>query len=115
MNALSLDHPAPAATTPLRMMSFPDPEPRPDEVLVEVSACGVCRTDLHLVEGELVAPRYPIIPGHQAVGRVVARGAEVHPIHPGDRVGVAWVGAFCRRCAFCRSGRENLCDAPTFT
>jgi alcohol dehydrogenase, propanol-preferring len=115
MKALSLDRPAPVQSAPLRSISIPDPEPRADEVLVEVSACGVCRTDLHLVEGELRAPAYPLIPGHQAVGRVIARGAEVDTLALGDRVGVAWVGGFCRRCAFCLRGDENLCDAPTFT
>ena len=92
-----------------------DPIPGDDEVLIELRACGVCRTDLHIVEGEVRAPGYPVIPGHQAVGRVIARGARVFDLEIGERVGVAWVGAFCRQCAFCRSGRENLCDAPTFT
>jgi alcohol dehydrogenase, propanol-preferring len=115
MKALSLERPAPVQSAPLRWVTIADPEPRADEVLVEIQACGVCRTDLHILEGEVAAPSYPVIPGHQAVGRVVARGSDACALEIGERVGVAWVGAFCRQCAFCRSGRENLCDNPTFT
>ena len=115
MKALSLDRPAPVRSAPLQFIHVPDPEPGPDEVLVEIDACGVCRTDLHIVEGEVAAPSYPVIPGHQAVGRIVGRGRDACDFELGERVGVAWVGAFCRHCAFCLSGRENLCDNPTFT
>jgi len=115
MKALSLERPAPVSSNPLQYIDVPDPQPGPDEVLVEIEACGVCRTDLHIVEGEVAAPAYPVIPGHQAVGRIVDRGRDACDLELGERVGVAWVGAFCRRCAFCLSGRENLCDNPTFT
>jgi len=115
MKALSLERPAPVSSNPLQYIDVPDPQPGPDEVLVEIEACGVCRTDLHIVEGEVAAPAYPVIPGHQAVGRIVERGSEACDLDIGERVGVAWVGAFCRHCAFCLSGRENLCDNPTFT
>ena len=88
------------------------PEPGAGEVLIRVSACAVCRTDLHVVDGELPHPALPLVPGHQIVGRVVAGGDR---FSEGERVGVPWLGGTCGRCRFCRSGRENLCDAPTFT
>ncbi|MBM3286168.1 MAG: zinc-dependent alcohol dehydrogenase family protein [Candidatus Eisenbacteria bacterium] len=115
MHAMLLARPAMAPTRPLSLESVPDPEPRPDEVIVSVSACGVCRTDLHVVEGELAAVRLPIIPGHQAVGRIVALGSAVTRFRPGDRVGVAWVNRLCGCCDPCIEGRENLCEAPVFT
>jgi len=115
MKALSLARPAPVLSKPLELLDAPDPKPEPSEVLVDIAACGVCRTDLHIVEGEVPAPHYPVIPGHQAVGRVIERGADVRAFAIGERVGVPWVGAFCRRCQFCLSNRENLCDNPTFT
>ena len=115
MKALSLERPAPVLSAPLQLVELPDPKPQADEVLVELDACGVCRTDLHIVEGEVPAPAYPVIPGHQAVGRVIERGTEVSGCTLGERVGVAWVGAFCGRCQFCLSHRQNLCDNPTFT
>ncbi|ATE63882.1 zinc-dependent alcohol dehydrogenase family protein [Rhizorhabdus dicambivorans] len=90
------------------------PDPGPHQLLIAVSACGVCRTDLHVCDGDIPA-RYPIIPGHEIVGRVVATGAAVTEFRPGDRVGVPWLGGTCGHCAFCRDGRENLCDAPVFT
>ncbi|ARR57102.1 alcohol dehydrogenase [Rhizorhabdus wittichii DC-6] len=90
------------------------PEPGPHQLLIAVSACGVCRTDLHVCDGDIPA-HYPIIPGHEIVGRVVSRGAAVTQFGPGDRVGVPWLGGTCGRCAFCESGRENLCDTPLFT
>ena len=91
------------------------PEPRDDEVRVRISACGVCRTDLHVVEGELAMRRSPLIPGHQIVGVIDAVGAAVRRFARGRRVGVAWLHRACGRCRFCTSGRENLCDAPDFT
>jgi propanol-preferring alcohol dehydrogenase len=115
MKAMTLSRPKPAAEHPLEPVSIPDPEPAPDEVVIEVSACGVCRTDLHIVEGDLTPPSYPVVPGHQAVGKVVSRGSEVGDLSPGDRVGVAWVGRFCGTCEYCRDGRENLCEKPIFT
>jgi propanol-preferring alcohol dehydrogenase len=84
-------------------------------VLIEVLACGVCRTDLHVIDGELPHPKLPIVPGHEIVGRIAAVGPGVRGFAPGARVGVPWLGAACGICAYCLSGRENLCDAPTFT
>ena len=115
MRAMLLDGPAPAETHPLRLADVPVPEPGPDEVLIRVHACGVCRTDLHVVEGDLEARRSPIIPGHQVVGVVEALGSAVEERVLGERVGVAWLHRTCGCCSFCASGRENLCDAPDFT
>jgi len=110
LTAMQLDEPG----RPLRAVQRPIPAPGPGEMLIAVSACGVCRTDLHVVDGE-VAARYPIVPGHEIVGRVLALGAGVTGFAPGQRVGVPWLGRTCGRCAYCRSGRENLCDSPEFT
>ena len=101
--------------TPLIERERPVPAPGVGEILVEVAACGVCRTDLHVVDGELADPKLPIVPGHEIVGRVAAIGADVGSLAPGDRVGVPWLGHTCGVCAYCRGGRENLCDAPLFT
>jgi alcohol dehydrogenase, propanol-preferring len=101
-----------APRRPLREAELPTPEPGRGEVLLEVSACGVCRTDLHIVDGELTEPKLPLVPGHQVVARVV-RGGE--RFAPGDRVGVPWLGWTCGECRYCRSGRENLCDRARFT
>jgi len=90
------------------------PTPGPGELLLKVSACAVCRTDLHIVEGDLIGPR-PIVPGHEVVGRVIAMGGDVSGFAVGSRVGVPWLGATCGTCSYCTSGAENLCDAPTFT
>ena len=100
---------------PLTFRELPDPIPGPGEVRVKVSACGVCRTDLHVLDGELPAIPYPIIPGHEVVGRVDALGADVDDLKPGMRVGVPWLGYTCGECSYCRMGRENLCDRPQFT
>jgi propanol-preferring alcohol dehydrogenase len=91
------------------------PKPKRGEILVRVEACAVCRTDLHVVDGELSNPRLPLIPGHEIVGRVIARGAGVAAFRPGQRVGIPWLGHTCGCCAYCRSGDENLCDRPSFT
>lgn len=99
----------------LQERELPDPQPGPGEVLVRVVACAVCRTDLHIVDGELAAPRLPLVPGHQIVGTVAAVGAGVESPRPGDPVGVPWLGSSCGRCRFCRHGLENLCDAARFT
>ncbi|MCA9286502.1 MAG: zinc-dependent alcohol dehydrogenase family protein [Phycisphaerales bacterium] len=115
MRALVLHTPAPAAAHPLRLEHRPVPVPGPGEVLVRVAACGVCRTDLHVVEGDLPPRRPTIVPGHQVVGVVVAVGPEVEPALVGQRVGIAWVHRTCGTCRFCTSGRENLCDRPDFT
>jgi alcohol dehydrogenase, propanol-preferring len=103
------------AGTPLRLQELPDPAPGPGQVLVKVAACGVCRTDLHVVDGELTEPKLPIIPGHEIVGRVEAMGAGVTSFRVGDRVGIPWLGHTCGQCPYCMAGRENLCDAPRFT
>jgi propanol-preferring alcohol dehydrogenase len=91
------------------------PVPGPGEILVAVSACGVCRTDLHVVDGELPHPALPLVPGHEIVGRVAAIGAGVTGFAPGERIGVPWLGHTCGVCPYCRADRENLCDAPLFT
>jgi propanol-preferring alcohol dehydrogenase len=100
---------------PLAAIERPVPEPGPDEVRVRVEACGVCRTDLHIVDGELAAPRLPLVPGHEIVGRIEALGRGVTAFAVGERVGVPWLGATCGTCPYCRAQRENLCDAPQFT
>jgi propanol-preferring alcohol dehydrogenase len=101
--------------TPLERTELPDREPGPGEIRVKVGACGVCRTDLHVVDGELPDPRVPIIPGHEIVGRVDALGAGVGGLRMGERVGVPWLAHTCGVCPYCAEGRENLCDRPLFT
>ncbi len=101
--------------TPLVMRERPVPEPGRGEMLIEIAACGICRTDLHVVDGELPNPKLPIVPGHEIVGRVTALGQGVAGYEPGRRVGVPWLGATCGICVYCRSERENLCDTPLFT
>jgi propanol-preferring alcohol dehydrogenase len=100
---------------PLREESLPRPVPGPEQLLLQVRACGVCRTDLHVVDGELPDPRLPIIPGHEMVASVVEKGSGVERFRIGDRVGVPWLGWTCGACSFCQSGRENLCDQARFT
>jgi propanol-preferring alcohol dehydrogenase len=104
-----------APGTPLRLEQRADPVAGPGTVRVKVSACGVCRTDLHVVDGELPGVIYPIVPGHEVVGRVDALGAGVTSLAIGQRVGVPWLGCTCGECSYCRTGRENLCDHPRFT
>jgi propanol-preferring alcohol dehydrogenase len=111
MRAMVLDRPG----TPLVMRERPVPQPASGEILIEIAACGVCRTDLHVVDGELPRPKLPIVPGHEIVGRVAATGQSVSGFARGERVGVPWLGATCGVCPYCRSGRENLCDHPLFT
>jgi len=94
---------------------IPVPEPGPDQILIKVNACGVCRTDLHVVDRELQGGKIPIVPGHEIVGIVDAVGSKVRTVLPGQRVGVPWLGFTCGRCEYCRSGRENLCDSARFT
>ncbi len=103
------------AGDPLRLVRLPVPEPGPAQVLVRVRACGVCRTDLHVVDGELPDPKLPLVPGHEVVGTVAARGRDVERFEEGARVGIPWLGWTCGTCRFCRSGRENLCAAARFT
>ena len=100
---------------PLQKIERPVPAPAAGEVVLRVSACGVCRTDLHIVDGELPAQRLPIVPGHEVVGRVISRGVGVDRFAIGDRVGLPWLGHTCGICPFCRSQQENLCDTPEFT
>lgn len=100
---------------PLRAENLPDPQPPAGEVRLRVAACGVCRTDLHVVDGELPPRRSPVTPGHEIVGIVESAGAGVSGLRIGERVGVGWLGGVCERCAYCAGGRENLCDAPEFT
>jgi propanol-preferring alcohol dehydrogenase len=104
-----------APHTALREASPPRPEPGPDQVLIRVRACGVCRTDLHVVDGELPDPKLPLVPGHEIVGTVVRRGERAERFREGDRVGVPWLGHTCGACRYCLSGRENLCDRAGFT
>jgi alcohol dehydrogenase, propanol-preferring len=104
-----------AQRTALRAAELPAPEPGVGEVLLDVSCCGVCRTDLHVVDGELTEPKLPLVPGHQIVGRVVASGPGAERFAAGDRVGVPWLGWTCGECRYCLSGRENLCPRARFT
>jgi len=111
MKAMILEAPG----RPLREAEVPRPEPGPGQILLRVTACAVCRTDLHVVDGELPHPRLPLIPGHEIVGTVIAVGVDAAPWKAGDRAGVPWLGGSCGECRFCRAGRENLCDAARFT
>ncbi len=97
---------------PLAYEDLPDPQPGAGQIRVRVSACGVCRTDLHVVDGELPNPQVPIVPGHEIVGRIDAIGPNVSGLSLGERVGIPWLGHTCGHCPYCLSGRENLCDAP---
>jgi len=101
--------------TPLEWTELPDRQPGPGQIRVAVAACGVCRTDLHVVDGELAQPQVPIIPGHEIVGRIDAIGAGVQGLKIGERVGIPWLGHTCGVCPYCRMQRENLCDRPAFT
>lgn len=111
MRAMVLD----AALTPLRAAELPDPEPGPGQVLVRVHACGVCRTDLHIVDGDLPLRRQPVVPGHEVVGLVEEVGSAVQGFAIGDRVGVAWLRSTCGSCRWCESGAENLCPSSRYT
>ncbi len=111
MKAMILERPG----MPLRMVELPLPHPQSDQILVKVTACGVCRTDLHIVDGDLSEANLPIIPGHEIVGHVVRLGSEVKRLKVGDKVGIPWLGWTCSTCRFCRAGEENLCDQARFT
>ena len=104
-----------APGSPLVLQALPSPEPGPDHVLIQVRACGVCRTDLHIAEGELAEPKLPLILGHEIVGTVVGRGSNVERFSVGERVGVPWLGHTCGVCRYCERGAENLCDRARFT
>jgi propanol-preferring alcohol dehydrogenase len=111
MRAMQLAKPG----EPLRAVELPDPEPAAGQVRVRVTACAVCRTDLHVVDGDLTEGVLPIIPGHEIVGRIDRVGEGVEDLAPGTRVGIPWLGSTCGRCSYCASGRENLCDEAAFT
>ncbi|HEX9462121.1 MAG TPA: zinc-dependent alcohol dehydrogenase family protein [Alphaproteobacteria bacterium] len=111
MRAMILD----AGRRELTLRDLPRPVPAVNHVLIQVRACGVCRTDLHVVDGELPHPKLPLVPGHEIVGTVVETGSAAARFRPGDRVGVPWLGWTCGVCRFCRSGRENLCERARFT
>lgn len=115
MDAWVVASPEPLATGPMRRARRPDPEPGPNELLVRVTACGVCRTDLHIVEGDLPPHKSGVIPGHEIVGTVAALGDGASRFAVGDRVGIAWLRWTCGSCRFCTTGRENLCERPRFT
>src|SRR5579863_9463379 len=100
---------------PLEWSELPDREPGAGQIRLRVAACGVCRTDLHVLDGELPGQPLPIIPGHEIVGRIEAVGRDVPLLQPGQRVGIPWLGHTCGVCPYCRAGRENLCDRPLFT
>jgi propanol-preferring alcohol dehydrogenase len=111
MMAMALDRPG----KPLMRVERSVRAAKRGHILIRVAACGICRTDLHVLDGDLPHPKPHVIPGHEIIGRVVSLGADVHGFKIGDRVGVPWLGATCGHCAYCRSGRENLCDSPGFT
>jgi alcohol dehydrogenase, propanol-preferring len=111
MRAMILEKPG----QPLRAVDFPKPRPGVNEILLQIHACAVCRTDLHVVDGELPNPKLPLVPGHEIVGTIVEKGSRVERFQSGDRVGVPWLGWTCGECEFCRGGRENLCDRAKFT
>ncbi|HTY70653.1 MAG TPA: zinc-dependent alcohol dehydrogenase family protein [Alphaproteobacteria bacterium] len=111
MRAMVLDAPG----RPLSLRELDRPHPAAGQILIQVRACGVCRTDLHVVDGELTQPKLPIVPGHEIVGTVVETGSAATPFRPGDRVGVPWLGWTCGTCTFCRKGAENLCERARFT
>jgi alcohol dehydrogenase, propanol-preferring len=111
MQAMVLHH----AGEPLQLRTLPDPEPGTGQILIRVEACGVCRTDLHIVDGDLKHPNLPLIPGHEIVGRVMRCDSGVTGFADGMRIGVPWLASTCGRCAFCGAGQENLCDSARFT
>ncbi len=111
MRAMILDTPG----QPLQLADLPIPKPSPDQVLIRVHACAICRTDLHVIDGELSDPKLPLVPGHQIVGTVMEVGERVKRFKGGDRVGVPWLGYTCNHCRYCLTKRENLCDFAQFT
>jgi len=115
MKAMLLEHEGDITTYPLKARDVPRPDPRPGQVRVKVHVCGVCRTDIHIIEGELPASTRPIIPGHETVEIVTQLGPGITTLKEGDRVGIAWLQATCQTCELCRTGRENLCEHAMFT
>lgn len=100
---------------PLEEVELPDPKPEAGQILIRIQACGICRTDLHIIDGDLTEPKLPLVLGHQIVGTVIEIGSNVSRFSPGDRVGVPWLGWSCGKCEFCKTGRENLCDQARYT
>jgi propanol-preferring alcohol dehydrogenase len=115
VKAMLLEFPGPVANSPLKLVDLPPPVPGPGQIVIQVSHCGLCHTDLHTVEGELPLERLPVIPGHQVVGQVIDQGPGVLNFQPGDRVGLAWLFKACGNCHFCLGGQENLCESAEFT
>ena len=115
MRAMILPRIAPIGERPLKLVERPDPRPAAGEIVVRVRACAICRTDLHVIEGDLPEHRLPIVPGHQVVGMVEERGPDCRRFAPGDRVGIAWLRGTCGECRFCVSGQENLCASSSYT
>lgn len=111
MRAMVLSEP----NRPLRQLDIAKPEPGPEQLLIRITACGVCRTDLHIIDGELNRPKLPLVMGHEIIGTVVKKGLRVERFSIGDRVGVPWLGYTCGKCKYCCSGKENLCDSAGFT
>jgi alcohol dehydrogenase, propanol-preferring len=115
MKAMVLDRPAPVSSSPLVLRDIEEPEPGPGEVRVRVRACGICRTDLHVIEGDLPAKLLPIVPGHQVVGVVDRAGSGAKRFRVGDRIGIAWLRHTCGKCVYCLAGKENLCESSLYT
>jgi len=115
MKAMVLHKSAPIGTSPLRLEEIEKPSPKADQVLVKVRCCAICRTDLHVIEGELPARKRPVIPGHQAVGVLEQIGKNCRRLRVGERVGIAWLRSTCGKCEYCTSGRENLCPFAQFS
>src|SRR2546426_5583123 len=115
MRAWVLEKPGPVGERPLEWVDMPVPEVGEHDLLTRVSVCGVCHTDLHIVEGDIELPKLPVVPGHQVVGRVEKAGPMVSRFKIGDRVGVPWLNWACGQCEYCRRGQENLCDYARFT
>jgi len=101
--------------TPLIFKEVAEPVPTEDQVLIKIEACGICRTDLHILDGDLTSPKLPLIPGHEIVGNVIEKGSQVKTLKIGDRIGVPWLGFTCSHCDYCAKGQENLCDHALFT
>ena len=114
MRAMVLEKPGTIDDSPLKLKKITDPELGKGEILIKVSVCGVCHTDLHIVEGEIIPPSYPVVPGHQVVGLVEATGENVSEFNRGDRVGLAWLRSTCGECGYCLSARENICENILF-
>lgn len=115
MRAFVLENPQVVENRPLRLIDTEMPEPKRDEVLIKIAACGICRTDLHVCEGELEPKRPQVVPGHQIVGKIAGKGSEVSEFETGERVGIAWLNRTCGNCRYCRKDRENLCESADFT